>query len=425
MSFYLQETLFDILKLKTNKIPTPILNKLKILSEQDWIDLADFAARQNLASLMYSKISNLPLTNISKVAMDFLKSSATSTTFFNMMLVTELKKILNALNNANIPVIVLKGAYLIKEIYPCINQRQMADIDLLLPQEKILEARKILGNLGYFNDLYDELEPSIEVSESYTGQLLPLFKDKDDLLTVDIHWNIASPKEVYSFDVKELWQRAYKVDFWGEDAFVLNPEDLVIHICHHGSYHDHLNHGLRIIVDLVMIIEHFQDTLDWQRVQTTATKWQWDRGVCLCLLLTHDLFNLKLSDSIYKWIENQNLPTTIISLAKEELMNKGKIQKTTIYMDYLVNQSGLWFKLKLILQRIFLHPSQMAVIYPIKPTYFSFKLYFYYLIRMRDTWLNNREVFKKYLQNDPLIASTSERRSQLKQWLLQPRTIAQ
>ena len=75
-----------------------------------------------------------------------------------------------------------------------------------------------------------------------------------NLPPIDIHWTICNPDEAYHFNICEIWQSSQTEIFFEETALVLSPEDLILHICHHASYHHTLDIGaLRFSVWKVML----------------------------------------------------------------------------------------------------------------------------------------------------------------------------
>jgi len=60
-----------------------------------------------------------------------------------------LKSILAALDNAGIPVILLKGAHLATEVYPDLSTRRMSDLDLLVKPTGIDRAVDACHALGF------------------------------------------------------------------------------------------------------------------------------------------------------------------------------------------------------------------------------------------------------------------------------------
>jgi len=65
------------------------------------------------------------------------------------LLSREMDRLLAALHEADIPAILLKGAILAENLYPNPALRPMSDLDILVPHDRVLDAREVLERLGY------------------------------------------------------------------------------------------------------------------------------------------------------------------------------------------------------------------------------------------------------------------------------------
>jgi hypothetical protein len=332
----------------------------------------------------------------------------------------ELKSILSLFNSHKIPVIVLKGAYLAKEVYSKIGLREMVDIDLLVPDDKVEQAAKLLEILDYQS--IRNYDVSLDV-EKLSGHQLPPFRKSFALPVIEIHWTICDPNETYQFDLTELWQRAKNTDFFGETALALAPEDLMLHLCHHASYHHKFNIGVRPLCDLARIIEHFQDQLDWQALQTTAERWQWQKGLYIMLAFAHYSLGVDLPNLILQAIEHGGIDQPTLAITKDELFvnrstnNQHLSFKMTIPLVNFIEQPHFMEKIKLMIQQIFLNAQMMSERYPVEPEYTDPKLYFYYLVRIRDLWQRYYQHTQKLMLGNTEVSAVTRRKYLLNQWL--------
>jgi len=193
-----------------------------------------------------------------------------------------------------------------------------------------------------------------------SGHQLPPFRKSFALPVIEIHWTICDPNETYQFDLTELWQRAKNTDFFGETALALAPEDLILHLCHHASYHHKFKIGVRPLCDLARIIEHFQDQLDWQALQTTAERWQWQKGLYIMLAFAHYSLGVDLPNLILQAIEHGGIDQPTLAITKDELFvnrstnNQHLSFKMTIPFVNFIEQPYFIEKIKLMIQRIFI-----------------------------------------------------------------------
>ena len=386
-----------------------------LITLENWQGLLDKAIEQQVGALLYFQLQSLPDLRVPLIIQESLKDIYRKNTFFNMALMGELKSILNLFNSHKIPVIVLKGAYLAKEVYPKIGLREMVDIDLLVPDDKVEQAAKLLEILDYQSIRNHDV--SLDIEQEFSHQLPP-FRKSFALPVVEIHWTTCNPDDTYRFDLTEFWQRATPNDFFGETALSLSPEDLILHLCHHSSYHHLFDVGIRPLCDLARIIEHFQDQLDWDALQMTAEKWQWGKGLYLMLGLIHRYFDVILPDTIMKSIQYYGIDTEILEIAESELLENRKLSKamTAPFTDF-IEQTNFINKIKLMIQRIFISPGIMSIMYPVKPHYTDPKLYFYYLVRIRDLWQHHYQHTQKLILGNTEVSEVTRRKYLLNQWL--------
>ncbi|MFM7326795.1 MAG: nucleotidyltransferase family protein, partial [Nodosilinea sp.] len=346
---------------------------------------------------------------------------------FNLTLVRELKTILAALNRATIPVIVLKGAYLAQAIYPQLHLRQMGDMDLLVPQERVVEAYAIIEDLGY-HSLYG----TITLGPIEEGHHLTLLRKAPGLPLVELHWTLCDADEAANFNLAELWQRAQPITLAGEPALALAPEDLILHLCHHAAYHHQFDMGLRGLMDISRVVDRLEDQLDWGALQRTAEAWGWQRGVYLTLALTDGIFGLPLPAPIAQAIQAV-VPNPDFVAQTQALLLQPKAAHRAL--TNLLSQEAAYRALGLTpiqrlgraLQRTFPSPQRMAEIYGIPPSYFSPALYRHYWRRLRaygvyktqaiaDT-RRHRQVWQLTEAQQPDIA---RHKTDLHQWLTSP-----
>ncbi len=387
-----------------------------LLSLADWQAILDKAIEQQVASLLYFQLRHLPEIQIPSTIHERLSALYRKNTFFNMALMHELQTILQQLNAHDIPAIILKGAYLAKDIYPKIGIREMVDIDLLVPYEKVQQAAKCLEKLGYKSIRSHSLP--LEVEAEMTHQLPP-FRKSFTLPVVEIHWTICNPTETYQFDIKECWERAKTIDVFGEMALCFAPEDLILNLCHHASYHHYFNAGIRSLYDLALVIEYFKEELNWEFLKSTAERWHWQKGTYLMLALTLKCFNISLPEKLLKEIQLYEIDDQILAIAEAELLNNRSVSKSiTLPLATFIDQPNLFEKMKLIGQRILISPQLMTRIYPLKPSDNFFKLSFYYVIRIRDLWRRHSKRLQKLSAADSrMIISVSQRKEFLKAFL--------
>jgi hypothetical protein len=141
------------------------------------------------------------------------------------------------------------------------------------------------------------------------------------------------------------------------------------------------------------------------------------------LAFAHYSLGVDLPNSILQAIEYCGIDQPTLAIAKDELFvnrstnNQHLSFKMTIPFVNFIEQPHFIEKIKLMIQRIFVSPRIMSKMYPINPNYTDPKLYFYYLVRIRDLW----QRYYKYIQQSMLgnteVSAVMRRKYLLNQWL--------
>jgi hypothetical protein len=176
----------------------------------------------------------------------------------------ELSRVLQTLQNAGLPVIILKGAYLAEQVFEQPGKRLMSDLDLLIQYKDLQPTVTALETLGY--------RPPVPISvrfETRVAQhLQPLIKR--GALPIEIHWTLAVPGSPQQFDIPGLWLRAVPVKIAQAEALALAPEDLLLHLCYHTAYQHTFGYGLRGLTDIAYVMRRFAATFDWDEITRRA-----------------------------------------------------------------------------------------------------------------------------------------------------------
>jgi len=151
----------------------------------DWI--VQEPAFASLLPLIYYSVPDAILP-LSEAARERCAQAYYQTVACNLCLYRELGSVLEALRDAEIPVIILKGAALAVTLYPNIGLRPIGDVDLLVPQARLSEALACLKALGYIEPIPD-VAPGLN---RVVGHHVSLGGGKDIPLHVEVHWTLAA-----------------------------------------------------------------------------------------------------------------------------------------------------------------------------------------------------------------------------------------
>lgn len=148
---------------------------------------------------------------------------------------TDRDMLFDALTAAGIPLLPVKGCWL-KELYPNIEYRQMADLDMLIPPEKAIAAKELLLSMGYSTNAFDD-------SPNHASFSNPPYTE------VELHVSLLPGKNRYYDNV---WDRVAKVEGY-PCLYRFSPEDeYIFYLLHLNKHLEDAGTGLRSVLDSVV-----------------------------------------------------------------------------------------------------------------------------------------------------------------------------
>ena len=240
-------------------------------SERRWGDLLSAAAWHRLSPLLYSYlggVADTPEAALSALERAYLAGAARS-----LFMREALSRVIAALTAAEVPAMLLKGAALVETVYADSAHREMLDLDLLVPADRMHQAVAAVRGLGYvaMADTGDTGGRSDGAPVPHHDA--PLVAD-DRLVAVELHRHTTIAGEGSGQDVGQLWTRARRASRTGH--LLPAPEDLLAHVCVHftrnrlgGSYRRrHTGGALAQVADIARLVDH--ETIDWELLARTA-----------------------------------------------------------------------------------------------------------------------------------------------------------
>jgi hypothetical protein len=187
----------------------------------------------------------------------------------NLSLDAELERIGRRLQTAGIAAVPLKGTRLALRAYGAIDARQVGDIDILVPGDRLEEARATLRQLGY------ALAPSVSHGvEEHSFHGVPFVRQGHGTrFVVELHWGLNNPQFV-TVDYGELWDRVARCTRQSGEAGALRPlpsEETLLFLAFHLPKHD--TGQLRLLADIDRLIRREGPGLDWPRLLSLARRW--------------------------------------------------------------------------------------------------------------------------------------------------------
>ena len=192
--------------------------------------------REGVVSLVHARLSeSAALHPAAAELMQPLALRARQCAARSMLCMAETRRIQQALADTEIPALWLKGIALGQWLYPHAYLRDIADVDLLLPDHaSTLRAAEVLAPLGY-------ALPNPHIAGDLVVHELLAWSERMRL-ELDLHWDLSNDALFagrLAWD--ELWAAAQTLPVLGDAARGLSPMHAFLHACMHRA----LNHLTR------------------------------------------------------------------------------------------------------------------------------------------------------------------------------------
>jgi hypothetical protein len=164
----------------------------------------------------------------------------------------ELDRVRRALRPAGIPIIALKGVAYILRGMPHASTRLLADIDIMVPRDRIADAERELRMAGWQGTTLDPYDQ--RYYREWSHEIPPLLYP-GRLLEVDVHHTICPPFSRLRPDPELLW--AHSVPSIDDGVRLLSPVDSVLHAVVHLFFDSDFNGRFRDLLDLHELLAAF------------------------------------------------------------------------------------------------------------------------------------------------------------------------
>ena len=196
-----------------------------------------------------------------------------------------LRLALARLGDAGIAAVALKGVALAWRHYPEAALRPMRDIDLLVAEDRAIQASQVLAMAGFVPETTDPatLRQALADDHQLPGQYHPALG-----VTIELHHRLGDPPQRRGYRVPQIdpagvMARAVAVTCGGALVPCPAPQDLAAHLIIHALYGHRLDCGPLVLADLhFLAADH---AVDWAALRDQAVRDGWARGLDLLLAL--------------------------------------------------------------------------------------------------------------------------------------------
>jgi hypothetical protein len=206
----------------------------------------------------------------------YLKKQYLQTLQLNLFVKHQTNLLLNQFEDNEIEVVPLKGVVFAETHFGNLGARRTSDIDLLIKEQNLEEAVKMVKNLGFTTE--EERIPGhfhCSYSKQLPGSEIPL--------VVELHWDLLK-ESTADFNIEEFWQAANPQK---ESDYIKELTDLhsFYMIVLHGWRHN--LDSLKYFLDIIHLIYCLKEKLDFDLLIGIAEKHKTRKRVIRTLTAVH------------------------------------------------------------------------------------------------------------------------------------------
>lgn len=273
--------------------------------------LIDSGLRHGLLFLVYKTLkkhfqNETPPGFLETMGNKFLKNTAR-----NLSLSASLIKLLNLFQQNNIEVIPFKGPVQAQLLYGDIGMRPFSDLDLLVKKADALAARSLLCENGF--------SQRAVIPENQTAYFLKKenffqFADPDGKIDIDLHWELSGRYTNHSIYYPADNQSLREMTFLDQQILTLCPEDMLLHLCIHGS--SHCWEKLEMIFSVARIVKDNTE-IDWERIYRKSKNIGCRKMVFFGLLIAGHYFRIDLPEIFHPELKKNTFKKLLVYVTRK------------------------------------------------------------------------------------------------------------
>ncbi|PYO46996.1 MAG: hypothetical protein DMD72_11140 [Gemmatimonadetes bacterium] len=261
----------------------------------DWDRLIGFALLENAATLLDDRISRIPESLLPGQYRDRIGRLGLVWTFKLKLLERRLQQSLDALANAGIEVILLKGAALAAITHRSFTDRPMADVDMLVDPLRARDAHDLMQRQGWM------LDSSGHPDDAWNNHhhLPPLADKNGSGLRLEIHVAPISPGHPFNIDFARLRATAERRTHLGVEVLVPEIHVYAVHSAIHFAWSHRFESGaLNAFRDLGVL--ESTGSFSWVRLVEVARQTSAETCCYWTLRLAQSLAGLVVPERVLK-----------------------------------------------------------------------------------------------------------------------------
>ena len=256
----------------------------------------------------------------------------------NMLMTSELIKLMHLLRENNIEALAFKGPALSQMAYGDITLRQYVDLDVLVDEDYAFKAAELMAENGHKTIL-----PLTILSNKtclHAAKDFSLMSEAGGVHT-ELHWRLFERKYNISLLSCAVDKKCQTVKINNHEIKTLQNELLLVYLCLHGA--KHAFERIEWICDIDRLIR--SSDVNWEEAITIAEQSRSKRSFYLGLSLAHHLLHTRLPVENIKHIDTDDVKTLHTMTLKQ--MSEKKNERS----DFAKNRDTFFYQSKLFDQK--------------------------------------------------------------------------
>ena len=281
----------------------------------DWKSVADLAVAQRVRPHLLKALNDSVWADRAMELKQKLESFQRCHMAKSLRVARELLNVANALDQHGIPFATFKGLALALSVYGDLSRREFNDVDIIVHEADVRAAEDVLQSCGYCA----AHGSSREYREAFLGyQRQYMFKDLDNFLAIDLHWDFTQKGLPFPLRTSEIWNTLSSVPMAGRTIPVLGPEEMAIYLTGHGA-----KEGwscLKWVCDFA-VFYHKQPDLNWNGLWERLDKKNRGRSTLLGLCLAAELLGVTVDTKLLEQAKRDPKVRVLVELAVARMIH--------------------------------------------------------------------------------------------------------
>jgi hypothetical protein len=255
---------------------------------RDWTEVLRLADRSHVTAFVLRTVKSHRI-DLPPAAKRSLADSAALVVARNLVVDLDLRRAVNALRDASIRVMALKGPALARTVYAEPGLRPYDDIDLCVQGADLDRVAAVLDGAG-FGEIARSRKSAVTSRDFVANTTLTLVEVHGDLLEIGLPPRCEADR----------WRRASAIRGLA-GVEMLAPEDQLVHL----SFHAH-KHGFNRLIwlkDIDLVVRAAGAGLDWDLVQSASTREELRSSVWLALDFAGTMLGTPVPQAVLRSLE--------------------------------------------------------------------------------------------------------------------------